>query len=1283
MYQSLFSQLPQIRKYDINQKRNLSNFESLVSLDFINVKQSDVTFKNKGHVHDEIKEIEHHYYNTYYRGIPVEFGDYVVHTKSNSIYAISGRIQGMSELSVRPSVAEKEALEFALDKIDAQVYAWEDKDNLFEIREEPSADLVIMPMIKEISEAARLAYRFLIVASKPHYASEVYVDAHTGEVFFENSKMCHTGVPASGNSLYNGNVTFRAELFNNSYRLNNVDISAGGIHTIDGQGSSTYSSDIQSNTPVFNQSEGVQAHWSAEQTHDYFLQTHGRDSYDGNGSKIRVRIDNSDSDNAYWILNLVNLGSGNGVTTTSYAACDIVGHEITHGVVQRTANLIYQNESGALNESFADIFGESTELFATGSNDWLVGEEVKIGTGSAFRSFSNPNAYNHPDTYNGLNWYTGSFDNGGVHTNSGVQNHWFYLLVNGGTGVNDNNDNYSVSGIGMVKAQAIAYRNLSVYLTPSSKYVDAWLGSIQSAEDLYGINSPEVQSVKDAWYAVGIHNNSNVNCVTGPVTLTLHFDDNPEWFGWRLMNKNHSNVMTRFLGAYQSQQPGSSITETFNINQAGYYTFYTYDRTADGLINGSYTSGFTIEANGTTLYQGGNFEVTEGFSFCYEFENGSLGDIQGPSIPNNIQIGNITSNSAEISWDASSDPNGINAYVFFNGTDIDVSYGTATSYTLNNLNPNTNYEFKLYATDNFGNFSETSAAVSFKTLSQVDLTPPSVPLNLLAYNPSSTTFDLTWNASTDNIGVVGYNIYVDNNLNRTVTSTSTTVDNLLDNTIYNVYITAIDAAGNESSPSNIEAIATLPLTSRCSSGSMTLNITFDNSPEQIGWELKDINNGFVAYGSHGIYAGRTPGTTESIALPNVPSGDYILVMYDSGGDGLCCGNGQGGFTITDAQGVLISGSQYQWSSVNPICVGSSNGHQFDLIPPSDPTALTASSITSTTTEISWTPSTDNDQVFGYGFIVNGQYFGYTTLNGFLIWPGLQPSTTYSLQLVARDMTGNFSNVSAPLTFTTLPTQTTVTLHEGYFESGWDGWIDGGNDCNRYSGNRAFEGNHAIRIKDNSGVKSSMTLEDINLWGLEDVKIEFEYFARSMEVGEDFFIKYHDGSSWNTIATITSGTDFVGNGFNSAQVSISDTNFSFPWNAKFRIQCDASDNSDRIFVDAVVISGTTASPPSSAKVNQVDFGLFQSEGNLTPIDFQSTEKEIDVLLTPNPANDQFRIAIPNDKDIEFAKIYDLNGRLVKTVDSHKLVSIVNLNSGIYIVLVKFSDQTYKSVKLFKE
>jgi hypothetical protein len=303
------------------------------------------------------------------------------------------------------------------------------------------------------------------------------------------------------------NTVREARIINGRYRLRESG-RGGGVATFNSDNSEVLwqATDFVDDDNNFSDSEdqaGVSAHWAVENTYDYFLEKHGRNSFDDEGARIISYVNYSvDWFNAQWLGSYMRFGGGD--ATNDYrplVGIDIVGHEFAHGVTQFSADLIYQNQSGALNESFSDIFGEHIEAYALdGSNDWLIGDDS-----GAIRSFTNPNSYGQPDTYFGSYWYTGSGDNGGVHINSGVQNFWFYLLSVGGSGVNDLGDSYSVEAIGMEDAAKIAYRNLTLYLTPTSVHEDARRGSLNAAIDLFGVNSPQFLAVLNAWNAVGVN----------------------------------------------------------------------------------------------------------------------------------------------------------------------------------------------------------------------------------------------------------------------------------------------------------------------------------------------------------------------------------------------------------------------------------------------------------------------------------------------------------------------------------------------------------------------------------------------------------------------------------------------------------------------------------------------------------------------------------------------------------------------------------------------------------
>lgn len=282
-------------------------------------------------------------------------------------------------------------------------------------------------------------------------------------------------------------------------------------------------SDVGLNSSEPDRKFAAQVHWGLDKAHYFFLDQFGRQGWNGSNGSINAFIyayfeDESGivyADNASFNPNtgMVKVGSGSfyiGVDD-GYSPLDIIGHEFTHGVTQNngSSGLTYQGESGALNESFSDIFGEAIENDATGTtHDFRHGWDRNDGAAIHFpnRDLSDPNSHSQPDTYGGTHWQTGSSDNGGVHTNSGVQNFMFYLLCQGGSGSNDNGTNYSVTGIGIVKAYKIAYRALtSGYYTSSSTYADSRRAWIHAAADLFGNCSNEVDQTKNAWTAVGVN----------------------------------------------------------------------------------------------------------------------------------------------------------------------------------------------------------------------------------------------------------------------------------------------------------------------------------------------------------------------------------------------------------------------------------------------------------------------------------------------------------------------------------------------------------------------------------------------------------------------------------------------------------------------------------------------------------------------------------------------------------------------------------------------------------
>lgn len=256
--------------------------------------------------------------------------------------------------------------------------------------------------------------------------------------------------------------------------------------------------------------------WGAQRVYDYWKTRHSRNSWNGSNGILNcyVHADNN-FDNAFWQgsggINSMFYGDGSyAVGGFSTLSClDVTAHEIGHGVCQATANLTYSFESGGMNEGFSDIWGASVEHFAdphetdaVAKSYFDIGEEITIG-GGALRSMSNPKLYGQPDTYKGINWVADASDNGGVHTNSGVLNYWFYLLVSGKNGTNDLGNAYSVNGIGWTDAERIAFVG-ETSLSAGANYAACRTATINAATSLFGTCSLQAEAVTRAWYAVGV-----------------------------------------------------------------------------------------------------------------------------------------------------------------------------------------------------------------------------------------------------------------------------------------------------------------------------------------------------------------------------------------------------------------------------------------------------------------------------------------------------------------------------------------------------------------------------------------------------------------------------------------------------------------------------------------------------------------------------------------------------------------------------------------------------------
>jgi Zn-dependent metalloprotease len=398
------------------------------------------------HVRSQIGDrvgMDHVRFRQVHAGVPVTGAELIVHLRGNRVTAVNGRTLGtLAGFSTTPGVPASAAITAANDLL-AKRFDVSDA-----VLSEPRLEVFDRPLIGGPGVPTRLAW--FVEATRVDLRQFIWVDAETGGVLVRFSQL----TDAKSRKIYDAN---------------NGSGLPGALVRSEGQG------------PTGDTDADLAYDYSGD-TYDYFFNQHGRDSYDGQGAQLKstVHYCPGPSDcpypNAFW--NGIQMVYGEGFS----AADDVDAHELTHAVTEHSANLFYYMQSGALNESYSDIFGETVDqLNGDPGTPWLMGEDVP-GFG-AIRNMMDPNQFGDPESmsdaafFKCFDSYYG--DNGGVHSNSGVPNRAYALMVDGdGGGI--------VAGIGLVKAGLIQYRALTSYLTSASDFLENYDALNQSCQDLIG-----------------------------------------------------------------------------------------------------------------------------------------------------------------------------------------------------------------------------------------------------------------------------------------------------------------------------------------------------------------------------------------------------------------------------------------------------------------------------------------------------------------------------------------------------------------------------------------------------------------------------------------------------------------------------------------------------------------------------------------------------------------------------------------------------------------------------
>lgn len=701
--------------------------------------------------------MKHRELQQYYQGLPIEGLVYRVHEKQGIVTSANGRAIREINLTMNTSITEERAFHLAVRYVNG-------KDSVFRT----GRRLIVSKNFAYTPGSFAVAYQFDIDVSLIEQW-RISIDARTGDVInkvslvqtcgidetppvlVSNFSLSRTATPwlpystGTGLTNYYGRQTIRVEKTGeSSSQLIGQSEHGGLLKTYDFRNVSILSLLlffqwhkaylVSSYNNIYDQDyvkPAVSAQWAAEKAYEYYYTKHNRNSYDNHGSAIvsYVHVD-VNMNNAFWTHNLLAFGDGN--NNNPLVELDIVSHELTHGVTQFEARLEYYNEPGALNESFSDILGKAVEFDAFGDTaTWIMGKHFGPG---GVRNIANPNLKNQPDTYGGEMWYVGSEDGGGVHTNSGVQNYWFYLLSEGGSGVNDQRLNYSVNAIGIDAAARIAYRNLTEYLGPQSEYLDSRIGSMLAAADLYGQNSAMQQEVDKAWDAVGV--------IDEPIITNLQVFD----------------ITATTVNLKGSLQPrGNTVTYHFEYGTTPALGTLTTPYQYNGTVTGQLT-GLQSE----TKYYANLVATNENGSSTFPVEFTTLSLQPLVKIKETVDV---TETSASLHGQIN--PNSLaTSFVFEYGTTPALGSVTPTfllsngteyvdvSAAISNLEPRTTYYYRLKATNSHS--TSITGTVSFFTAAKPVITsfaPVTGPIGTVVtisgsnFNPQSERNEISFGAT--------------------------------------------------------------------------------------------------------------------------------------------------------------------------------------------------------------------------------------------------------------------------------------------------------------------------------------------------------------------------------------------------------------------------------------------------------------------------------------------------------------------------------------------------------
>lgn len=456
-----------------------------------------------------------------YEGLPVFGGHVVRQMDGRAIVSVTGRVYESLDIDVNPLISPDRAGAAAVAAVAAGASV------------HGEATLGILP----VENGYRLVYRMRVLSDWA--IRDVFVAADTGAVLLSLNAIHTQASIGQGSGIFGTLRKMSTNQTTSTYQA--VDkLRPSEAFTLAFPGTPGrfnlflnslvfFNSDIATDSDNFwTDGPAVDAHVYQGWTYDYFFKRFGRHGMDDREIEVDSVVHplsrseanrqppdvvNSYINNAFYCCDgLLVFGDGDGRIFNFLAgALDVVAHEWTHGVTDFTSELIYRDESGALNEAFSDIMGAAAEFYyqPVGNGreqaDWLMAEDVYLASPGYLRSLSDPGSKGHPDHYTRRQFIGTDTDEGGVHFNLTIATHAFYLAVAGGR---NRTSGISVQGTGSANIQRmerVFYRAFTQLMGPNSQFSDARRATLQAASDLFGAGSNERAQLESAWTAVGVN----------------------------------------------------------------------------------------------------------------------------------------------------------------------------------------------------------------------------------------------------------------------------------------------------------------------------------------------------------------------------------------------------------------------------------------------------------------------------------------------------------------------------------------------------------------------------------------------------------------------------------------------------------------------------------------------------------------------------------------------------------------------------------------------------------